>query len=412
MALLSIPHLDPSRLVPLAVLLLSSAALIGLAFIVAPVLVPGALLLAVIFLLFPLRRNVLISRLMIVAILIVVLWFLIEVSGILLPFIVGMLLVYVINPSVTRLDEHGVRRWLSSLIFVLLLVGGMAALFAFGVPQVVDKLGGIDRGLRAVLHQVTREIESGRALPGVGTVGASPAEAGKAVTHSIGPQASAFALGVLAGILDFFTAFEQLAQHVMDLAVLPFFVFFLLKDLPGLAAWVEGSIPAKRRELFVAVIRRLDDILGRYFRGAIVVAAIQGAISGTGLWLIGVNHPVLLGVMTGFMDFFPYVGLFISLVVSSLVAYAAGGAFLTKVILIAALYLAQKLLEATVLAPKIIGPHVGLHPVLLIMTLILFEYFLGFVGLLIAVPAGAVMMAAAQAWSEAQPPKVIIQSTT
>ena len=412
MALLSIPHLDPSRLVPLAVLLLSSAALIGLAFIVAPVLVPGALLLAVIFLLFPLRRNVLISRLMIVAILIVVLWFLIEVSGILLPFIVGMLLVYVINPSVTRLDEHGVRRWLSSLVFVLLLVGGMAALFAFGVPQVLDKLGGIDRGLRAVLHQVTREIESGRALPGVGTVGASPAEAGKAVTHSIGPQASAFTLGVLAGILDFFTAFEQLAQHVMDLAVLPFFVFFLLKDLPGLAAWVEGSIPAKRRELFVAVIRRLDEILGRYFRGAIVVAAIQGAISGTGLWLIGVNHPVLLGVMTGFMDFFPYVGLFISLVVSSLVAYAAGGAFLTKVILIAALYLAQKLLEATVLAPKIIGPHVGLHPVLLIMTLILFEYFLGFVGLLIAVPAGAVMMAAVQAWSEAQPPKVFIQSTT
>ena len=72
------------------------------------------------------------------------------------------------------------------------------------------------------------------------------------------------------------------------------------------------------------------------------------------------------------------------------------------------LYLSQKLLEATVLGPKIIGPHVGLHPVLLIMSLILFEYFMGFVGLLIAVPVGAVMMAAAQAWSDSQPPKIII----
>ena len=86
-------------------------------------------------------------------------------------------------------------------------------------------------------------------------------------------------------------------------------MFFLLKDLPRLAAWVVNSIPAERRDRFVAVVRRLDEILGRYFRGAIVVAAIQGTISGTGLWIIGIKYPVLLGIITGFMDLFPYVGL-------------------------------------------------------------------------------------------------------
>jgi predicted PurR-regulated permease PerM len=218
-------------------------------------------------------------------------------------------------------------------------------------------------------------------------------------------------LGALEATLDFLTSFGRLAQHVINLAVLPFFIFFLLKDLPPLADWVVQAVTDRHRERFVAPFRRLDEIPGQYFRGVIVVAAIQGTISGTGLWIIGIKYPLLLGILTGSMDFFPYVGLFISLVLSAFVAYAAGGAFLTKILLITALYLSQKLLEATVLAPRIIGPHVGLHPILLNMSLLLFEYFMGFIGLLIAVPVSAVMMAAARAWADSQPPKIIIPGT-
>jgi predicted PurR-regulated permease PerM len=322
------------------------------------------------------------------------------------------LLVYVINPTVTRLEARGVPRWVSSLALVLLFVGGVSAAVAFGGPGLAERLGRIDRGLQTIIQRITGAIESGTALSGVGSFGASPSEAGKAISRALGPQISSFALGAFAAVLDFLTAFARLARHIVNLAILPFFMFFLLKDLPRLAAWVVNAVPAEQRERFVAVMGRLDDILGRYFRGVIIVAAIQGAISGTGLWIIGISNPILLGVMTGFMDFLPYVGLFISLVVSALVAYADGGAFLTKIFLITALYLSQKLLEATVLAPKIVGPHVGLHPVLLIMSLLLFEYFMGFVGLLIAVPVSAVAMAAAQAWSESQPPKIILPSAS
>ncbi len=329
----------------------------------------------------------------------------------LLFFFIGMLLVYVIDPTVTRLEGRGVPRWVSSLVFVLILVGGVAAFVAIGIPGFIAKMGGIDRGLRTILAQLTSAFETGSALPGLGSYGTSSAEAGKAITRSVGPQASALVLGALEATLDFLTSFERLARHVINLAVLPFFIFFLLKDLPRLADWVVQAVPDQQRERFVGVVKRLDKILGQYFRGVIVVAAIQGAISGTGLWIIGIKYPLLLGIITGFMDFFPYVGLFISLVLSALVAYAGGGAFLTKILLITALYLSQKLLEATVLAPRIIGPHVGLHPVLLIMCLLLFEYFMGFIGLLIAVPVSAVMMAAARAWVDSQPPKIIIPGT-
>jgi predicted PurR-regulated permease PerM len=412
MALPLPPQLVTSRPVSLAILLLGTAALVGLSFIVSPALIPGALLLAIIFLLFPFRGNPLVARLMIMAILLVVFWFLATVAKILIFYVLGMLLVYVINPAVTRLERHGIPRWVASLAYVSLLVGGTVALVAVGGPHLAARLDSIDRGLRTILHQLTSEIETGRGLRGVDSFGASPAEAGKAVTQSLGPQAATFALGVLAAILDFLTSFARLAQHVVNLAILPFFMFFLLKDLPRLAEWVVNEVPVRQRERFVTVVGRLDDILGQYFRGAIIVAAIQGAISGAGLWIIGIQYPLLLGILTGFMDFLPYVGLFISLVISSLIAYAAGGDFLTKIILITLLYLSQKLLEATVLAPRIIGPHVGLHPVLLIMCLLLFEYFMGFLGLLIAVPVSAVLMAAMQTWSESQPPKIVILTST
>jgi predicted PurR-regulated permease PerM len=102
--------------------------------------------------------------------------------------------------------------------------------------------------------------------------------------------------------------------------------------------------------------------------------------------------------MTGVLNFIPYVGLLTSLIVASIVAVFSGGPVLFKVLAVIVLYLLQKLLEATVFGPKIVGSHVGLHPVLLILCLLVFGHFLGFVGMLIAVPATALLMALMREW--------------
>jgi predicted PurR-regulated permease PerM len=102
--------------------------------------------------------------------------------------------------------------------------------------------------------------------------------------------------------------------------------------------------------------------------------------------------------MTAALDFVPYVGLAVSLVVASIVALLSGGAVGTRVLIVVVMYLAQKVFEAAVLGPKILGTHVGLHPVILILSLLVFGYFLGFVGLLIAVPATALLIAGVKEW--------------
>jgi predicted PurR-regulated permease PerM len=136
----------------------------------------------------------------------------------------------------------------------------------------------------------------------------------------------------------------------------------------------------------------VDWVMGRYVRGAVFVALIQGAIAALALWIIGVSSPLVLGLMTGLLDFIPYIGLATSLAVASIVALFSGEPVGTKVLAVVIVYLSQKLLEATVLAPKIIGAQVGLHPVVLILSLLVFGYFLGFLGLLIAVPVTALLL--------------------
>ena len=195
------------------------------------------------------------------------------------------------------------------------------------------------------------------------------------------------------GLFGFVTGASSLMFHLINLIIIPFLFFYLVKDFPHLLEGATSLIPSASRKQVRAIGRKVDEILGKYFRGAIIVAIIQGTISTIGLTIIGVNYALVLGIMSGILDFIPYVGLLTSLVVSCIVATLSGDPVLTKVISVIVLYLSQKLLEAVVLGPKIIGSQVGMHPVLLILSLLVFGYFLGFIGILIAVPATALMVA-------------------
>ena len=120
-----------------------------------------------------------------------------------------------------------------------------------------------------------------------------------------------------------------------------------------------------------------------------------GAGVGAGGSAVAVGAAVAL---TAALDFVPYVGLAVSLIVASIVALFSGGAVGTKVLVVVIMYLSQKIFEAAVLGPKILGSHVGVHPVLLILSLLVFGYFMGFLGLLIAVPLTALLLAGVKEW--------------
>jgi phosphoribosylaminoimidazole-succinocarboxamide synthase len=188
------------------------------------------------------------------------------------------------------------------------------------------------------------------------------------------------------------TGASVVVLHLMNIIIIPFLVFYLLMDFRLILDRFARFVPESRKHTISRASRTVDEVLGQYFRGAAIVAVIQGTIAGTALWLIGVDYPLVLGIMTGVLNFIPYVGLITSLVVSSVVAMFSGEPVTAKVIGVIILYLSQKVLEATVFGPKIVGARVGLHPVLLILSLLVFGHFMGFVGMLIAVPVTALIV--------------------
>ena len=380
------------------VLVAAVIALVALGYFMTPVLSPFVLTGAIVYLLWPVRRTPIASRIMWLSVLLFVFWFVTSLLGVLAPFIIAFLIAYLINPLVTVLEQRAIPRWASSLVFILLLVGVVVTAMLFVLPPAAQQFREILSGVTAIANDFARVVRSGKIFDALAELGVPVEEARTLISEQLTPKVEGLLKTLFTGVFGFVSSISTLVLQIINAVIIPFLAFYLLMDFPVVKRRVVDITPQERRPALLTVAERVDAIMGRYFRGAIVVAIIQGTISGTGLWILGVNYALVLGIMTGVLNFIPYVGLLTSLVVSCLVALFSGEPVVIKIVGVIVMYLSQKLLEATVLAPKIIGSQVGLHPVLLILCLMVFGYFLGFVGMLIAVPVTALIMAGVQEW--------------
>jgi predicted PurR-regulated permease PerM len=378
--------------------ILAGALLVVLGLSVESILSPFVLVAALVYVLYPFRENVLARRSIVVALTLFGVWFIYSLLGVLFPFLAAFLLAYVFNPLVVKLEKKRVARWAGSLIITL---GGLAAVgvvVLFVLPVALVQFQGLINAVGGLAQSVVEVMRSGRIFDLLAEWGLPAEEARRILTEELSPKLQGILTELFKAVLGFLTGFSSLILQIINAIIIPFLFFYILKDLPLIKETFAALLPDSVRTRTLVLINSIDEVLGRYLRGALIVALIQGTLSAVVLTLIGVNYSLVLGVMTAVLNFIPYVGLITSLVVASIVALFSGGAVGAKVIGVIVLYLSQKLLEATVLAPKIIGSKVGLHPVVLILCLVVFGYFLGFVGMLIAVPTTALLIALLRDW--------------
>jgi predicted PurR-regulated permease PerM len=387
------------RTVPETVILITAILLlVVLGYSIQPILSPFLLVGSLLYLLYPMREIALVRRIMWLSVILFAFWFFYSILGLLVPFIVAFLIAYILNPLVTVLQQRGFPRWASSLIVVVLFLAIVVSVFLFVVPPAIQQFNGILSGISVIVRDFADLLKSGAIFEWLAGYGVPVETAREIISEQISPKLENLLTILFEGVFGFLTGISTIVMQFINAVIIPFLVFYVLMDFPVITQRFSTFVPKHRRDRVIELARKVDTLIGRYLRGAITVAIIQGTISATALWIIGVKFALVLGIMTGILNFIPYVGLITSLVVSSIVAIFSGGPVVIKVVAVVAVYLSQKLLEATVLAPKIIGSQVGLHPVLLILCLLVFGYFLGFVGLLIAVPATALIIAAVQEW--------------
>src|SRR6266508_1965094 len=304
---------------------------------------------------------------------------------ILLPFVAGMVLAYLLDPLATRLERLGMNRLLATLVIIALFIGGVAALTILTAPIIVRELAYfIDHFPRYVSQLQSFATDPTR--PWLSKL------IGEGLGHaekSIG-ELTTVAAGWLAAFLRSVWSGGQALISVFSLAVVtPIVACYLIYDWHKMIAVVDNWVPPARRDTVRALAREIDDTIGGFVRGQSAICLILAVFYALTLSLIGLNHGVLIGLAAGLISFVPYFGSLTGLVISTCVAIAQFWPNWGLIIAVPAIFFVGQSLADYVLAPYFVGRRVNLNPVWLLFALFAFGYLFGFVGLLIAVPLAA-----------------------
>jgi predicted PurR-regulated permease PerM len=188
---------------------------------------------------------------------------------------------------------------------------------------------------------------------------------------------------------------SHLASILLAAVLIPFFSYFFLRDSRRIIKFVLDRLPPGHIETTVAVWCEIDRTVGRYLRGVAIEGIVVGVFAALGLAILGVNYPLLLGVVTGLANVVPYLGPIIGGAAAILVALVQFKS-LAVVAQVTVLYLTVKLLDLVAIQPLAVGKGNNLHPVLLIASIIVGGHALGIIGMIIAVPTITILQRIAQ----------------
>jgi predicted PurR-regulated permease PerM len=307
--------------------------------------------------------------------------------GILLPFVAGMAIAYLLDPLVSRLERLGTGRTVATLLIVVLFVLVFVVLILLIVPVLAEQLWALIGKLPEYVTRLQALVADPsrpwlRKLVGDGMADAN-SSVGDLVTQGA---------GWLTTFLKSLWSGGQALVSIFSLVIVtPVVAFYLLYDWERMIKAIDGWVPVHHRDTVRALAREIDVTMSGFVRGQAAVCLILGAFYTIGLTLTGLNFGLLIGLVSGLITFIPYVGSMTGLAVGVSVAIAQFWPDATPILMVVAVFLVGQFLEGYVLSPKLVGESVGLHPVWLIFALFAFGYLFGFVGLLIAVPLSAAL---------------------
>lgn len=356
--------------------------------IISPFVVLGAML----FLLYPLRRYTIAKNIMWLGVILFSLWFVYTISSVLAPFVISLIFAYLLNPVVSQLHVWRIPRWFSSLILILFFVGLLVLILFFVLPIAVTQFEGMLEAISDTFEDFRVWLWSSRMTSILERYGVSSEELKNTLSTQLAPRFEDIVKNLLQGMLSFMTSVSKIVTQVFYVILIPFLTFYLLTDFPKIHHRFLMLFPHRKRESVSTYLSRADQVIGRYLRGALFVAFLQGVAVTLLFSLFGIKYSLLLGIVAGLLDLVPYIGLIIMMILAAVVAAFSEQAVVEKVILAVSTIGILHLIEVTLIAPRIVGKKVGMHPLVIILSLLVFYFFLGFVGLLIAVPTSALLI--------------------
>jgi predicted PurR-regulated permease PerM len=350
-------------------------------------------------------------------------WFLWSVRSVLNPLILGYLAAFILHPMVLSLERRGWRRRRAvNFIFTAFAVAFTLLILAVwwqgrGLAAELVSDEGLGHKVRVRVEQALEEhkevvdwvMQLAPASPGVeGEPGSDPRAAetltferlvqilreqwnswlteeqqGKAVM--VGLTAASGLRQILVGLFGSLMAFLAL------LILLPIYTYFLLFELERIHAFIARYLPRTDRERLVRIGRQIGEVLANFFRGRLLVCLVKGLFLTVGLALAGVDYAILIGMGTGFLTLIPFVGSAVGFILALAVSMIEHSVA-SSVVRVGIVFVLAEALENYVLLPKILGNSLGLHPIVVLFSLMAGAASMGMFGLLIALPLTATIV--------------------
>lgn len=313
------------------------------------------------------------------AVFMLVLW---TLGDVLLPFILGGAIAYLLDPVADRLERAGLSRvWATVVIGVGLLVLTVVMMLMV-VPTLIrqsvelvriapELVGDLRDFLEARFPYLLDETSTlDQTLPGLG--------------DTIRDRAIAVLERVLNSVLNLFNV-------VMLIVIVPVVSIYMLNDWDKMVARIDGLVPLDHLAVVRRLAREIDNTLAGFLRGQGMVCLIQGTFYSVALMLAGLNFGLVVGAFAGLVSFIPFVGALAGGALAIGLAVFQFWGDPTMIALVAGIFFFGQIVEGNVLTPKLVGGSVGLHPVWLLLALSIFGALFGFVGMLVAVPLAAMI---------------------
>jgi predicted PurR-regulated permease PerM len=311
--------------------------------------------------------------------------FLYVFSGILLPFVAGMVLAYFLDPVADRLQRLGLSRLMATIVILFAFIVVLVLAFVILIPVLASQMADFASKLPEYLTRLQTLITSldPRWLEENFGVDANGLREGlnSLLTSGFGLLTTVFTSIWSSGV--------ALVSVVSLFVVTPVVAFYMLLDWDRMVAIVDSWVPRDYVQTVRAIANDINTATAGFVRGQGTLCLVLGAMYATGLTLTGLNFGILIGLFAGLISFIPYVGSLTGLVLAVGVAFVQFWPDWTMVAAVAGVFFVGQFIEGNILQPRLVGKSVGLHPVWLMFSLFAFGALFGFVGLLIAVPASA-----------------------
>jgi predicted PurR-regulated permease PerM len=303
---------------------------------------------------------------------------------VLLPFVAGIALAYLLAPAVERLERLGLNRTVAALGIVTLFLVGFVGVLVVILPY----LGMEVADFIEKTPQYVAQLQAFAAHPGRPWLRKLIGKGVSDVEQSAG-QFATLAADWIPSFLRSFRQQRAVLSFLSLLIVTPIVTVYLLKDWKRIVAAIDRTIPADRRETVWALAGELEQTISVFLRGQGTICLILAFYYGLALRLMGLNHGILIGLLAGLISFIPYLGSFTGLVLSLCVVVLQFWPGWTMIPVVIGIFVAGQAIADYVLAPYLIASRIHLNPVSVMFAITAFGYLFGFVGLLIAVPLAA-----------------------